>query len=385
MINPRVASLEKSSTLKITALTKKLKKEGKDVVNFAAGEPDFDTPDFAKKAAVKALDDGFTKYTPSAGTPDLRQAIADKLKQDNNIDCSADNVLVTTGAKYALFVALFGLISEGEEVLVPTPYWVSYPEMVKMTGGTLKVVQTKKENDFKMTAQELEAAISDKSKLLILNYPSNPTGTTYTKEELEKIYVVTKKHNLLVLSDEIYEELIYDGKKHVSFASLPGAFDTTITVNGFSKAFAMTGWRLGYVVAPDDIVKEISKIIDHTTSCSVSISQMAGLASLKEGKAWVKDACRKFEARRNLLWEGLKDCEKIKPIKSQGTFYMFCDVSKTNLSSFDFASKLLEGKLVSVIPGSAFGAEGYVRISFATSEDNIKKGIERIKEFLEEL
>ncbi|MCP4652466.1 MAG: pyridoxal phosphate-dependent aminotransferase [Candidatus Omnitrophica bacterium] len=384
MMNPRVTSLNRSSTLKITALTKKLKKEGKDVVNFAAGEPDFDTPDFIKQGAKEAIDSGFTKYTPSTGILDLKQSLAEKLNNENSLSVGPGNIIVTTGAKYSLFVAIFGLLSPGDEVILPAPFWVSYPEMIKLAGATVKKLSTTKENDFKILPDDLKAAITSKTKLLILNYPANPTGATYSREELEAIWEIVKGKDIFVLSDEIYEKLLYDGQTHVSFASLAGADKQTLTVNGFSKSSAMTGWRLGYLVGPQDFISEVTKIVDHTTSCACSVSQKAALAALKD-KKWQTDMVKEFELRRNLLFGGLTECDKITPVKPKGAFYMFCDITETGLSSFDFCSQLLNKELVSCIPADGFGAEGFVRMSFATSTESIQKGIDRIKKFVSEL
>ncbi|MCQ9206129.1 MAG: pyridoxal phosphate-dependent aminotransferase [Omnitrophica bacterium] len=381
MINPRVSLLKKSTTLKITALTKKLLKEGKDVVNFAAGEPDFDTPEFIKTAAKEAIDRGFTKYTPSTGIQELKEAVAAKLQEENNLIYSKDNIIITTGAKYALFVALFGLLDFGDEVIIPSPYWVSYPEMVKLIGANTVFLPTLQTDNFKINPKELEKVITAKTKILILNYPNNPTGVTYSKQELFHIYEVVKDKGIFVVSDEIYEVLTYDNKKHVSFASLGGAKDFTITVNGFSKTFSMTGWRMGYLAAPSDIINEISKIIDHTTSCACSISQQAALAALRD-KNWKDNVRAKFQERRDLLLSGLSGCDKLRALKPEGTFYMFCDVSRTGLSSFDFSTKLLERELVSCIPADAFGKEGFVRLSFSTDTQQISKGVKRIKRFI---
>jgi len=380
-MNPRIISLNQSSTLKITALTKKLEQEGKDVINFAAGEPDFDTPSFIKDAAKQAIDNGFTKYTPSRGTIQLREKIAEKLQQENNIPATFKNIIVTAGAKYAVFVAIFSLINQGDEVLLPSPYWVSYPEIIKLAGGVLRVFPTKSTDDFKIKAEDLEKAITPKTKVLILNYPSNPTGVTYSYQEIEAIYKVVKDKGIFVVSDEIYEKLIYDGRSHISFASFPGAADFTVTINGFSKTYSMTGWRIGYLVAAEKLINEISKMIDHTTSCTSSISQKGAQAAL-DNKEWQEFIKKEFQQRRDCLWEGLNSCPKIKPIKSQGTFYMFCDIRDTGLSSMDFASGLLEKHLVSCIPADSFGSQGFIRVSFATSIDSIKKGIIRIKEFI---
>ena len=384
MMNPQVSLLNKSTTLKITALTKKLIREGKDVVNFAGGEPDFDTPLFIKEEAKSAIDKGLTKYTPSAGRIELKQAIATKLNRENNIKASAKNIIVTAGAKYAIFVAMFSVLAPGDEVIIPSPYWVSYPEMVKLTSAKAVVLPTKRTNDFKIDPVELEKAITPNTKLLILNYPCNPTGVTYTKEELEAILKVAKEKNILVLSDEIYEALVYDGRKHISFASLPGAFKSTITINGFSKTFSMTGWRIGYLVADESIVNQISKIIDHTTSCASSISQSAALAALGN-KDWQEEIRIKFQDRRDLIWEGLSKFLELKPIKPQGTFYLFCDIRGSGLNSFDFSTRLLEDFLTSCIPADPFGQEGYLRFSFSTSLEQITKGVNRVGDFLASL
>lgn len=381
MINPQVSSLNESTTLKITALTKKLIREGKDVVNFAGGEPDFDTPLFIKEEAKAAIDKGLTKYTPSAGRVELKEAIAAKLNRENNIKASAGNIIVTSGAKYSIFVAIFSLLAPGDEVIIPSPYWVSYPEMVKLTLAKTVVLPTKRFNDFKIGPAELEKAITPKTKLLILNYPNNPTGATYSREELEAILKVVKEKKVFVLSDEIYEALTYDGRKHTSFASLPGAFESTITINGFSKTFSMTGWRIGYLAADKRIINEVSKVIDHTTSCASSISQSAALAALGN-KDWQEEIRNKFQKRRDAIWEGLSAFPELKPIKPQGTFYLFCDVRGNGLGSFDFSTRLLENFLTSCIPADPFGQEGYLRFSFSTSLEQIAKGVQRIGEFL---
>lgn len=384
MINPRASSLNDSTTLKITALTKRLRQEGKDIVNFAAGEPDFDTPDFIKEAAIKAIRDGFTKYTPSSGILELREAIARKLKEENQLDVGPEDIIVTAGAKYAIFAALFALVSEGEEVIIPSPYWVSYPEMVKLTGGTIRFLETREDNNFKIEVSDLKKVISKNTRVLVLNYPNNPTGVTYTYEELKQIYDIIKdKKNITVISDEIYEALTYDGKKHVSFGAFNGAGDCTVTINGFSKTFSMTGWRMGYLVASRQIINTVSKIIDHTTSCPSSVSQKAAQAALSD-RSWQIKAKNEFEKRRDLLWGELSQCRKLKPVKPEGTFYMFCDIAKTGLSSFEFSTKLLEEQLVSCIPADAFGKEGFIRLSFATSMERISKGIDRIKAFIKE-
>lgn len=381
MINPRVSALNKSATLKITALTKKLIREGKDVVNFAAGEPDFDTPDFIKEQAKLAVDSGFTKYTPSCGLPDLRAAIAAKLSKENNIPTKPEEVIVTSGAKYALYVALLTLLQPGDEVILPSPHWVSYPEMIGLCGAQVKFLPSRPDNNFRINLDDLSKAINDKTKVLILNYPSNPTGVTYSKDELIEIYKVIKDKNIFVISDEIYEVLSYDGRKHSSFATCLDAAKSTITVNGFSKTFSMTGWRLGYLAGPAELINQTSKIIDHTTSCACAISQKAALAALGNSN-WAQEVRRIFQERRDLIWEGLSKIPKLKPVKPQGTFYLFCDIRDSGLGSFEFATQLLEKHLVSCIPADPFGQPGFLRMSFATSNEQINKGLERIKEFL---
>ncbi|MCF7874663.1 MAG: pyridoxal phosphate-dependent aminotransferase [Candidatus Omnitrophica bacterium] len=384
LINPQVLSLTKSATLKITSLTKQIKKQGKDVVNFAAGEPDFDTPDFIKSAAKEAIDQGFTKYTPSSGDNNLKKAIADKLKSQNNIPVESENIIVTSGAKYAIFIALLSLASREDEILIPLPYWVSYPEMVKLTPGKARFIELPEENNFKLTPELLKKSITAKTKALIFNYPNNPTGTTYSKEELLAISEVIKDAKITVISDEIYEALVYDKKKHTSLACLNSMQDHTITIGGFSKSFSMTGWRVGYLAASNDFIKEASKIVGHTTSCPCSISQAAAIAAL-EGKEWQSQVGARFEERRDLLYKGLDKIAKIRPLKPEGTFYMFSDIRETGLNSLDFCSRLLEEELVSCIPASAFGKEGFIRISFSTSLEQIKKGIDRISRFISTL
>jgi len=385
MINPQVSALNSSSTLKLTALTRKLKKEGKDVVNFTAGEPDFDTPDFIKKAAKEAIDAGFTKYTPSAGALELREAIVKKLKEDNGLTYTANDIIVTSGAKYAIYIAMLTALDQGGEVILPEPYWVSYPEMICLCHGKVKFLPARAETGFKINIKDLEKAVTAKTRMLVMNYPCNPTGVTYTRGELLPIAQLAVKKNFYVLSDEIYEKLIYDGLKHISFAALPDTHKITLTVNGFSKSSAMTGWRLGYLAGPTEFIAQASKVADHTTSCASSISQKAGLAALTD-KSWQEAMRKEFEKRRNFLFKGLSACgEKLTPFNPQGAFYMFCDIRKTGLKSGQFCAQLLEKYLVSCIPADSFGAEGYIRLSFATSMEDIEKGVTRIRKFLGEL
>ncbi len=384
--NPQVLDLSKSPTLKITALAKKMRKEGRNVINFAGGEPDFDTPDFIKEAAKKALDEGFTKYTPSAGLPDLKQRIVRKLQKENSLSVTEENILVTSGAKFAVFLGIFASLEEGSEVILPAPYWVSYPEMVKMTKGTLRVLNTSAEDSFKITPRKLAEAVTSRTRLIVLNYPCNPTGATYTEDELRGIWEVIKKTNMYILSDEIYEHILFDGRAHVSFGSLDEqALARTITVNGFSKCFSMTGWRLGYIAGPADFIKEASKVLDHTTSCANSITQKAACAALEGGGQWTPHIRKIFQERRDVLYQSLKEEARLGPMRPQGTFYLFCDISPTGLSALDFASRLLDEYEVAVIPSEGFGVKQHIRISFATSTENIIAGAARIKKFASQL
>jgi len=383
-INSRVKEVLGSSTLAITARAKQLKADGHDVVNFAAGEPDFDTPDFIKQAAIKALDQGFTKYTPSTGMPSLREAIAKKLKQENGLTYSPNNIIVGCGAKHSVYSVIQVLTDIGDEVIIPTPYWVSYPEMVKIAGASPVFVETTSKENFKLTPAKLEAAISDKSRLLILNSPSNPTGVMYTKEELRAIADVCVKHKLYVLSDEIYEKLLYIDEPYVSIASLgQDIFDLTMTVNGVSKAYSMTGWRIGYAAVPDpEIADYMKKLQDHTTSNPTSISQHAALAAIEADQECVTEMAKAFKQRLILMMSLLDTIPEVSYIIPQGAFYIFVDVSKLG-DSHDVATKILDEKHVALIPGEGFGAPGFVRMSFSTSEERIKEGVTRIKSWIE--
>jgi len=385
-LNPKVLALHKSPTLKITSLAKKMKKEGEDVIIFAAGEPDFDSPPFVKEAAAQALAQGLTKYTPSAGMLELRRAIAEKLKIDNNLDYTPGQILVTAGAKYALVLSLLTLISgPDDEVILPSPYWVSYPEMVTLAGGKVRYLVTEKADDFKITPRLLREAITPHSKVLILNYPNNPSASTYTEAELLALSEVINDSGIYVISDEIYEKIIFDGRAHISFASLPGCAERTLTINGFSKAYSMTGWRLGYVAGPDEVIAQTGKIIDHTTSCTNAFAQAGAIAALKRGGAWCEEKRKEFELRRDFICDCFSSCPQISFARPQGTFYLFCDIGKTGLSSLEFASRLLEEFRVAVIPSPGFGVEGYIRLSFAADTQTIERGTKRIKKFIASL
>jgi aspartate aminotransferase len=382
-LSERVKKVNPSSTLTITAKAKKLKAEGKDIVSLGAGEPDFDTPDFIKDAAKTAIDSGFTKYTPTTGIPELKELICNKFKRDNGLDYKASQIIVSCGAKHSIFNILLATINKGDDVLIPSPYWVSYPEMVKLCEGNPRFISTLAENNFKMTAKDLEKHVTLKSKLLILNSPSNPTGCVYTEPELRKIADICIKKKIMVIADEIYEKIIYDGLKQVSIAGFnKDIFDLTITVNGVSKSFSMTGWRIGYLGAPQDIAEAISKIQDHSTSNPTSISQKAAIAALKANDQFADRMCTEFQKRRDLVMKLLDTVPKIKYVKPQGAFYIFCDIAKTKMDSLTFANRLLDEAGVAVIPGDGFGANNYIRISFASSIEELEKAINKISTWI---
>ncbi|HDZ77452.1 MAG TPA: pyridoxal phosphate-dependent aminotransferase [Candidatus Omnitrophica bacterium] len=378
----RVQGIKASSTLVITAQAKKMRQEGSDIVNFAAGEPDFDTPNQIKESAIKAIKDGFTKYTPSTGIPELKKAIQDKLLKDNKLQYDAEQIAVSSGAKHCLFNLVQALVDDEDEVLIPSPYWVSYVEMVKFANGAPIILKTKKEDSFKLSAEILAASITKKSKLLILNSPSNPAGYIYSKQELIDIADIVVKNNLFVISDEIYEKLIYDNSQHISIASLnKKIYDLTFVVNGVSKAYSMTGWRIGYLAGNKDVVAAIKKIQDHSTSNPSSISQKAALSALTSDKEVLEKMREEFEARRNAMM-GYFDRMKLEYVRPQGAFYIFCDISSSGMDSLRFSTKFLEEKHVATIPGVAFGDDRYVRFSFATNRERIEEGMRRLESFL---
>lgn len=386
MLAERLNKINPSLTLAITSKSKKLKSEGKDIINLAAGEPDFDTPDFIKEAAHQAIKSGFTKYTPTTGIPELKKAISDKLKKDNQLLYSPSQIVVSCGAKHSIFNALFALVNRGDEVLIPSPYWVSYPEMVYLCEGIARFVKTQPKNSFKVQAKELEKYISPKTKVLILNSPGNPTGSVYSASELAEIAKLCQDKKTFIISDEIYEKIIFDNLKHTSIASLnQDIYNLVITVNGLSKSFSMTGWRIGYLAAAPYIVEAVSKIQDHTTSNPTSISQKAAQAALENEGDFSRKICQEFKARRDYLVSRLNDMKKISYVLPMGAFYIFCDISKTKLDSISFANRLLEEALITVIPGKGFGWDEYIRISFATSQEQLEKGMDRLGEWLSKI
>jgi aspartate aminotransferase len=381
-ISERAAQLTPSLTLSIDSKAKAMKAEGIDVCGFGAGEPDFDTPEHIKRAAIEALEAGFTKYTPNAGIPELRQAIADKLAADNGLSYRAGQVVVSNGAKHACYNAILATCQPGDEVVIPAPYWVSYPDMVRLVGAEPVIVPTSERNGWKMRPEDFENAMTPRTKMLIMNSPGNPTGSIYTREELEAIVNVAAEEDIYVLSDEIYEKLVYDDVKHVSIASLSQeAYDLTITVNGFSKSYAMTGWRLGYLAAPDAVVRAVDSIQSHTSSNPSSFSQYGALAALKGDQQPLADMREEFDMRRNYMFDRLSKISNITAVKPQGAFYILVNISQLGLTSQNFADRLLSKANVAVVPGAAFGDDRTVRFSYATSLDVIKKGLDRFQDF----
>ncbi len=381
-INARTAQVMGSTTLAITARANELKAQGVDVVSFAAGEPDFDTPDYIKEAAVKAINSGFTKYTPSSGTEELRLAVAEKFKRDNGLDYKPNQIVVGCGAKHSIFNAVMVLCDAGDEVLIPAPYWVSYPEMVKIAGATPQYIQTTQETAFKVTPQQLKAAITPRTRLLILNSPSNPTGSVYSRRELEAIAQICVAGGIYVIADDIYEKLLYSAEPFTSIASLgKDIYDLTITVNGVSKAYSMTGWRIGYAAGPSEIMGYMRNLQDHSTSNPTSISQKAAVAALKAPEDSIKAMRQEFKARRDLMMSLVDGIPGVGYIKPEGAFYLFCDFSKYGLCA-DLAKRILNEVNVAVIPGDGFGAEGYLRLTFCTSQERIREGVSRIKEWI---
>jgi len=382
----RLKEVSPSSTLAITSKAKKLKTEGKDIVSLAAGEPDFDTPDFIKDAAVEALRAGFTKYTPTTGTPELKKLIAEKFQRDNNLKYDPSQIVVSCGAKHSIFNAVYVLLNRGDEVLIPCPYWVSYPEMVRLCEGTPRFIETEEQDNFKITPRNLEKHITLKTKLLILNSPSNPTGCVYNSSELAEIARICVAKKIFILSDEIYEKLIYDGLKHYSIAGCnEKIYDLTLTVNGLSKSHSMTGWRIGYLGGPQDIIDAISKLQDHSTSCPVSISQKAAIAALKAPDEFSQKMCQEFQKRRDYLILRLTAIKKLGFVKPEGAFYVFCNISKTRLDSIAFANRLLDEAMVAVIPGDGFGRNDCMRISFATSIEQLGIAMDRLESWIAKL
>ncbi len=392
----KAEQISSSITLAIDAKAKKMKAEGIDVIGFGAGEPDFNTPENIQSAAIEAIKEGRTKYTAASGINELKLAIAEKFKNDNCLSYLPSQIIVSTGAKQCLANALQAILNPGDEVIIPVPYWVSYPELVKIADGVPVFVETKEENNFKYTIDALEAAITSKSKAIILNSPNNPTGTVYSEEELFAIAEFSRENNLIIISDEIYEKLIYDNEKHTSIAKLSqDAYNRTIVINGMSKSYAMTGWRIGYAAAGNEtIIKLMSNIQSHMTSNANSIAQYASVEALKGSQDTIKYMINEFKKRRDYMVERVNTFKHVSCLKPSGAFYVMVNISKAldklyngELigSSLRFSEILLDEEKVAVIPGSAFGVDSYIRLSYATSIKNIETGLNRIEHFLNSL
>ncbi len=388
-LSKRVEKIAVSPTMKIAQQAIEMKLKGIDIIDFSVGEPDFPTPENIKEAAKRAIDSNFTKYTVNAGTVELRNAIAEKLKKDNNLEYSHKNIIVSNGAKHSVFNAIQSMVDSGDEVIIPAPYYVSYPEMVKIAQGNPIFVNTNEETNFKITPNQLKNTITSKTKLFILCSPSNPTGAVYSKGELEELADIIESSNFYILSDEIYEKIIYDDFQFTSIASLSNKIkERTITINGHSKSYSMTGWRIGYTAAEENIINAINKYQSHSTSNASSISQAAALEALIGQQDTVKNCRKEFENRRDLFHEGLISIDGITCYKPKGAFYLFPNVSaffnrtynSNNINnSNDLALFLLQEAKVAVVSGTAFGAEGYLRLSYSTSTNNIIEGLKRLK------
>ncbi|UAT29229.1 pyridoxal phosphate-dependent aminotransferase [Bacillus badius] len=384
----RVKALTPSTTLAITAKAKEMKAQGIDVIGLGAGEPDFNTPDHIIEAAYESLKKGQTKYTPSGGLPELKDAIIGKFEKDQGISYKRSEIIVTTGAKHALYTLFQVILDEGDEVIIPTPYWVSYPEQVKLADGTPVYIEGKEENNFKITPEQLHAAITPKTKAVIINSPSNPTGMLYSKGELEALGEVALKHNIWIISDEIYEKLIYGTNKHVSIAELsPALKEQTIIINGVSKSHSMTGWRIGYAAGNEQVIKAMTDLASHSTSNPTAVSQYGSIAAYEGTQEPVEEMRKAFEERLNIVHSKLNEIPGVSCLKPQGAFYLFPNVKEaallTGFNDVDgFVKALLEEANVAVIPGSGFGAPDNIRLSYATSLELLEAAVARIADFV---
>ncbi|AMN36184.1 TPA: pyridoxal phosphate-dependent aminotransferase [Clostridium perfringens] len=389
ILSRKAQNIGASLTLALTAKAGELKKEGIDVVSFGVGEPDFNTPKNIIEAATRAMEEGKTKYTATSGIVELKEAIAKKLHDDNGLNYGTKNIIISTGAKQSLANVFMAILNPGDEVIIPVPYWVSYPELVKLSDGVPVFIETKKENDFKVTYDELKSVLSENTKAIVINSPNNPTGTVYSKKDLEVIAKFAEENDLIIISDEIYEKLIYGKEKHISIASLSeDAFKRTVVINGFSKAYAMTGWRIGYAACYDEeLIKVMNNVQSHMTSNTNSIAQFAALEALNGDQETIKNMVKEFSLRRELMIELISGIEDLTFIEPKGAFYVMIDVSKVlkkaNIKgSMEFANLLLKEENVVVIPGIAFGEDNFIRLSYATSKEEIIKGLKRIKKFV---
>ena len=392
ILSRKAQNIGASLTLALTAKAGELKKEGIDVVSFGVGEPDFNTPKNIIEAATRAMEEGKTKYTATSGIVELKEAIARKLHDDNALNYGTKNIIISTGAKQSLANVFMAILNPGDEVIIPVPYWVSYPELVKLSDGVPVFIETKKENDFKVTYDELKSVLSENTKAIVINSPNNPTGTVYSKKDLEVIAKFAEENDLIIISDEIYEKLIYGKEEHISIASLSeDTFKRTVVINGFSKAYAMTGWRIGYAACyNEELIKVMNNVQSHMTSNTNSIAQFAALEALNGDQETIKNMVKEFSLRRELMIELISEIEDLTFIEPKGAFYVMIDVSKVlkkaNIKgSMEFANLLLKEENVVVIPGIAFGEDNFIRLSYATSKEEIIKGLKRIKEFVNKL
>jgi len=384
MLSERVKNIQPSATLAISAKAKQIKKQGNDIVIFGAGQPDFPTPENIKKAAIKAINENFTGYTPVDGIPDLKKAIVEKFKRDNKIDYDISEIIVSCGGKHTLYNIMQSILDKKDEVILPLPYWVSYEEQIKLANA--KVILAKTDKNFKIKADLIKEKINDKTKLIILTTPNNPTGAICEPEEIMNIADLAIKNNIYVISDEVYEFFIYDGKKNLSIASLNDDIKKlTITVNAVSKTYSMTGWRIGYCGGSKEIVNAMSDFQSHTTSNPTSISQMAALEAINGPQDSVKAMVNEFDKRRKFMFKRLTEIEKLDCIRPEGAFYCFPNISETCLNSMEFSNRLLNEADVAVIPGIAFGSDKHIRLSYATSMEDIEKGLDRIEKWIKNL
>ncbi|QHE52490.1 pyridoxal phosphate-dependent aminotransferase [Pontibacillus sp. HMF3514] len=385
----RVQSLTPSSTLAITAMANALKAEGHDVIALGAGEPDFNTPEHILDAAEKAMREGQTNYTPSGGIPALKEAIVQKYQQDNQLTYDPKQVIVTTGAKHALYTLFQALLNPGDEVIVPAPYWVSYPEQIKLAEGTPVIVKASEDNDFKLTPEQIEETITDRTRAIIINSPSNPTGMLYSKEELQAIGEVCLRRNIMIISDEIYEKLIYGDESHTSMAQISNELkNQTVIINGVSKSHAMTGWRIGYAIGDEKLIKAMTNLASHSTSNPTTIAQYAALSAYTSSQDAVEEMKNAFSHRLEKLYEWISDIPGVECVKPKGAFYLFPNVQKAAKSNGfdsvdDWVKALLEEEKVALVPGSGFGAEENIRLSYATSLDQLEEAAIRIRRFIE--
>jgi aspartate aminotransferase len=385
-LNDGISAIKPSQTLAIASLAKQMVEQGHNVCNFSAGEPDFDTPDLIKQAAIDALNQGKTKYTPVAGVPKLCQALSEKFKRDNNLDYKPSQIIVSCGGKHSLALVFQTLLNPGDEVMIPAPYWLSYPEMVRVAGGKPVFIHTTADQDFKITPQHIERLATPQTKALVINSPSNPTGVMYTPAELHALGEAALKHDIAIVSDEIYEKMVYDGNTQVSMASFSKEFyGNTITVNGFSKTYSMTGWRLGYTAGPETFIKAMNALQSHCASAPNTFAQWGAIAALEKGEASVSEMVAAFDARRRRIFELMAAIPGVKCVKPTGAFYVFPDIASFGLDSLAFSKRLLEEEHVAVVPGVAFGADDCVRLSYACSMTEIEDGMTRLARFCAKL